>query len=83
MSANGSSGSGSGNVCVEAEDGPSLLLLLPLLLSLVWVLLDLFYSSSLLGWLVTRLSTFLLTDSGIHLGKSGWEGLVVVLQQRI
>lgn len=62
--------SGSGDVCAEQELGPpTLLLLLPLLLSLLWVLLDVFYSSALLAWAVTRLATFFLTDSAIHLGE--------------
>lgn len=63
-------GSGSGDACPEQElDPPSLLLMLPLLLSLVWILLDIFYSSALFGWAVTRLPTLFLTDSAIHLGE--------------
>lgn len=63
-------GSGSGDACPEPElDPPSLLLMLPLLLSLVWILLDIFYSSALFGWAVTRLPTLFLTDSAIHLGE--------------
>lgn len=62
--------SGSGEEC-PAVGGPSLLLLLPVLLSLLWVLVDLLYSSSLLGWAVTRLAGAFLRDSAIHLGKRG------------
>lgn len=62
--------SGSGEAC-PASSGPSPLLLLPALLSLLWVLVDLFYSSSLLGWAVTRLAGAFLRGSAIHLGKGG------------
>ena len=68
-----SNGSGVGDVCPEQERGPSTLLLLPLLLSLVWVLVDIFYSSALLGWAVTHLAAFFLTDSAIHLGEPRWD----------
>ena len=63
-----SSGSGDGDLC--PDPGPTTLLLLPLVFSLVWILLDIFYSSSLLGWAVTRVATFFLTDSAIILGNS-------------
>jgi hypothetical protein len=61
-----SNGSGDGDMCLDPS--PTTLLLLPLLLSLVWVLLDVFYSSPLLGWAVTRVAAFFLTDSAITLG---------------
>ena len=56
-----------GDVC--PDPGPTALLLLPLFLSLVWVLLNVFYSSALLGWVVTQAAAFFLTDSAITLGK--------------
>ena len=64
-------GSGSDlDLCSDQQKSdPTTLLLLPLFLSLFWVLLDLFYSSAFLGWLVSRLASLVLTDSGIHLGE--------------
>ena len=62
--------SGSGEACTDEQiPEPTALLLLPLLFSLFWVLLDLFHSSTILGWLVNRWAALLLTDSGIHLGE--------------
>ena len=68
--ADASNGSGDMDLCSEGQTSePTTLLLLPLLLSLVWVLLDLFYSAAILGWLASRLASLVLTDSGIHIGE--------------
>ena len=70
MVAGNVSGSGDAECSDEVPlDQPAtLLLLLPLLLSILWVLLDVFYSATALGWLVTRLAGFVLKDSAIHIG---------------
>lgn len=63
-------GSGAGDVCSnQQDDQPTTLLLLPVLFSLLWVLLDIFYSSTLLGWALTRVAAFFITDSALHLGE--------------
>ena len=72
MAVGNASGSGIGE-CSERQQlsEPATLLLLPLLLSLFWILLDLFYSSAVMGWLVRRLAAFALRDSDIHVGELG------------
>lgn len=44
------------------------LLVLPVALSAVWVLWDVFYASYLLGFLVKVLVNLFLKDSGVHIG---------------
>lgn len=66
-------GSGMCEDCDLADQSPSLLLLLPVLLSLLWVLFQLFYAPWLLALLVTKLANLFLTDSGIYIGK--WDTL--------
>ena len=64
-------GSGSGiSQCPDQQSAePTALLILPLLLSLFWILLDLFYSSAILGWLVSRAAAFFLRDCDLHVGE--------------
>ena len=49
-------------------EGPHPLLVLPVVLSVVWVLVDLFYASSLLGFAVNSIANFFMRESGIHIG---------------
>ena len=58
-----------GGSCELDERSPSLLLLLPVLLSLLWVLFVLFYGSWVVAVLLTKTANFFLTHSGIHIGK--------------
>ena len=51
------------------SDGPNPLLVLPVLLSVLWVLFDLFYASSLVAFVVNRLANFFLKESGIYIGR--------------
>ncbi len=51
---------------------PSLLLLLPVLLSVVWGVIHLIYGSWLLARLLTKLVNAFLKDSGIYIGE--WAG---------
>ena len=59
------------SLCVgeeSCEGRPSLLLLLPVSLSVVWVVFHLLYSSRLLALLVTKIVNLFLQDSGISIG---------------
>lgn len=48
--------------------GPTPLLVLPVILSVLWVLFDLFYASIILGFLVNKIANLFLKESGIHVG---------------
>lgn len=50
--------------------GPTPLLVLPVLLSVLWVLFDLFYASIILGFLVNKIANLFLKESGIHVGMA-------------
>ena len=56
-----------GGAC-DAATGPSPLLVLPVVLSVLWVLFDLFYVSFILRLLVNRLVNLFLKESGVHIG---------------
>lgn len=47
---------------------PSFLLLLPVLLSVVWILVLLFYGPWVLALLITKVANLLLKDSGLYIG---------------
>lgn len=65
--------------CVmNTEEFPSLLLLIPVLLSIVWIIFQLFYGSWLLALLITKTANLFLQDSGIYIGMYD----VVQLQRR-
>ena len=48
--------------------GPTPLLVLPVILSVLWVLFDLFYASIILGFLVNKIANLFLKESEIHVG---------------
>lgn len=56
------------DLAASSAASPSLLLLLPVLLSVVWILFQLFYAPWLLALLITRLANLWLRDSGIYIG---------------
>ena len=64
-------------VCEEGADGgcaltqssPSLLLLLPVLCSCLWILFQLLYGSWVFAFLVSKVTNFFLTDGGLSIGK--------------
>ena len=57
-------------ICFGGQDSdPTILLVLPLFLSCIWVLFDLFYSSLLSGRIVSRVAAFFLADSAVHVGR--------------
>ena len=53
----------------ELPLGPVPLLALPVVLSVVWALYELFYAPRVLAFLVTKLANLFLTDSGIYISK--------------
>ena len=57
--------------------GPDPLLVLPVILSTIWVVFLLFYASRLLAAVIQLLANLCMKDSGIHLGES--ECVTVVL----
>ncbi len=62
---------GAGGDCDADSSDPDPLILLPVLVSFVWVLFVSFYVPSLLGFLVKNVVNSLLKDSGIHIGMCG------------
>ena len=54
--------------CGAVELSPSLLLLLPVLLSLLWCVVLLFYGSWILALLVSKIVNLFLSNSGVHIG---------------
>ena len=52
----------------SSSSDPHPLLILPVVLSVLWVLFDVFYASSLLGFVVNLIVNLFLKDSGIHIG---------------
>ena len=66
---------GGGSACEDCgladntAGSPSLLLLLPVLLSVLWILFQLFYTPWLLAFLITKLTNLWLTDSAIYIGR--------------
>lgn len=61
---NSSACEGSGEGCWS----PSLILLVPVLLSVAWIVFKLLYGSWILAVLVTKVANLLLKDSGIYIG---------------
>jgi len=62
----------------QAALEPSLLLVVPVLLSVVWAVVQLLYGSWLLALLLTKLVNLFLKDSGISIGKwTNWAGSVL------
>lgn len=59
----------SGNITGELPTGPVPLLALPIVLSVVWALYELFYAPRVLAFLVTKLANLFLTDSGIYISE--------------
>ena len=63
------SSSGSGSLPSDDEGRPTPLLLLPVLLSVIWILFQLFYAPKLLAFFTNRLVNLFLKDSGIYISK--------------
>jgi ABC-type Co2+ transport system permease subunit len=57
-----------GTCNASGSPGPDPLLVLPVLLSVLWVVFDLLYASSLAAFVVNRLANLFLKDSGIYVG---------------
>ena len=67
-----------GTCNASGSPGPDPLLVLPVLLSVLWVVFDLLYASSLAAFVVNRLANLFLKDSGIYVGRQ----CLVVLDAR-
>jgi hypothetical protein len=66
------SGCGEAGVdCGGVGRTPMLLLLVPVLLSLLWVVFLLYYGSWVLAVVLTRAANLFLTHSGVHIGERG------------
>ena len=53
----------------SGSGSPDPLLVLPVLLSVLWVIFDLLYASSLAAFVVNRVANLFLKDSGIYIGR--------------
>ncbi len=60
---------GSSDVFEDCGRPPLIVLLVPVLLSVVWVTFQLFYGSWVLAFLITKLANVFLKDSGIYIGR--------------